>query len=236
MKKIFMFFMMAMVSMFACAQSIDTYIHPRALVLIPLIKIETKLYAPGLKSPWVIPALMDHETCPGYKSYKCFNTSAELKTSREQGLGLPQMTRTWNPDGSIRFDNIKNLREKYPKELGELDWDTFKEMPQLQIRSAVILFYEDYRRLALVKSEDERLRMTRSSYNGGGGRVATARSKCKLTTNCDPQVWYLNVEKHLPQSRTPMKGYGNRSPYEINTHYVKDTERRMAKFKPFFTN
>lgn len=216
------------------AQSIDTYIHPKAAVLLPVIKIETKTYAPGLNQPWVMPAIFDHETCPGYKSAKCWNTAAELKNNREQGLGLGQMTRTWNANGTVRFDNIANLRRLYPKELGELDWGTFKNMPKLQIRASTILFYEEYRRLSSVICPEERLRMARSAYNGGGGNVKRARSKCKLTTNCDTQIWYRHVENHLPQSRILDARYGNRSMYQINTSYVKDTERRLNKFKPYF--
>lgn len=216
------------------AQPIETYIHPRALPVLPVIKEEMALYAPKVTQPWVMAAIYDHETCPGYKSFKCWNTSAELKTSREQGLGLPQMTRTWNPDGSIRFDNIANMKRAYPEQLSELDWNTFRNRLDLQVRSSSLLFYEEWRRLYTVTGETNRLRMTRSAWNGGGGRVATARSRCKLTTGCDPQIWFGNVEKHLPQSRVPMKGYGNRSPYDINVYYVADTEKRMAKFKPFF--
>ena len=218
----------------ALSQSIDTYIHPKAEVLLPVIRIETSKFAPKLDQPWVMPAIFDHETCPGYKSYKCWNTATELKNSREQGVGLGQMTRTWNTNGTVRFDNLANLRKLYPKELGALDWDTFKTMPQLQIRASTILFYDEYKRLVSIKSSDDRLRMARSAYNGGGGRVATARSRCKLTTNCNPQIWYGNVENHLPQSRVLDSRYGNRSMYQINVSYVKDTERRLDKFKPYF--
>lgn len=236
MKKFFFYLCLFFAPVFAGAQSIDTYIHPRAVPLLPIIKEQTEKYAPGLKSPWVVAAIIDHETCPGYKSSKCWSPFAELRNSREHGLGLLQMTRTWNADGSIRFDNIRNLRNKYPVALGELDWDTYKHRVDLQLRSGTILFYEEYQRLRYVTDESNRLHMSRSAYNGGGGRVAQARSKCKLITNCNTQIWYDNVEKHLPQSRTPIKNYGNRSPYEINTHYVKDTGRRLNKFKPYFTN
>lgn len=237
MKKILLMCFAVVAMMFtslAGAQDVRTYIHPRAVPLQSVIKEQASIYAPGLKYPWMMAAIIDHETCPGYKSAKCWSTNAELRNSREQGLGLPQMTRTWNADGSVRFDNMKNLREKYPAALGELDWDTFRGHPELQVRSGLVLLYEEYRRLNTITSEDERNNMTRSAYNGGGGRVSQARQRCKLAANCNPQLWYNNVELHLPQSRVKIPNYGNRSPYEINTHYVKDTGLRMNKFKQFY--
>ena len=218
----------------AKAQSVDTYVHPRAIPILPEIEKEMSLYAPSVKRPWNLAAIYDHETCITFKHSKCWNPHAQLKTSREQGLGLPQMTRTWKPNGTIRFDNIANMRKAYPEQLSELSWDTFKDRVDLQVRSSALLFNEEWKRLYTVLSDDERYRMTRSAWNGGGGRVATARSRCKLTSGCDPQRWFNHTEKHLPQSRVPMKNYGNRSPYDINTHYVKDTERRLNKFKPYF--
>lgn len=218
----------------AKAQSVDTYIHPRALPILPLIQEEMELFAPTVNRPWNMAAIYDHETCISFKHSKCWNPHAQLKTSREQGLGLPQMTRTWNPNGTIRFDNIANMKKAYPEQLSELDWNTFKDRVDLQVRSSALLFNEEWKRLYMILNDDDRYRMTRSAWNGGGGRVATARSRCKLTTGCNPQIWFNHTEKHLPQSRVPMKNYGNRSPYDINTHYVRDTERRLNKFKPYF--
>ena len=115
-RKLFIFFVSMVAFTASWGQSIDTYIHPRAYKLIPIIKEEVDDYAPDLKSPWVIPAIIDKETCAGYKGYMCFNNTAELRVKCkgsdrlcEQGLGLGQMTRTWNANGTVRFDNLANL-------------------------------------------------------------------------------------------------------------------------------
>lgn len=234
----FFFVLLMLVTLTACnrasAQSTTTYIHPRAEALMPVVVEEIKTYAPTLRFPSIIPAIFDHESCISYKHSKCWNTTAELFVpGREQGVGIGQMTRAWK-NGTLRFDNLTSLRRKYPKELGDLSWDTFRQEPRHQVRASVFLFMEGYDRLHTVTGPVNRVRMAASAYNGGLSDVNTARTRCKLLAKCDHHTWYENVELQSPKSRKPNATYGGRSMYDINTNYVRDTEKRMTKFNPYF--
>lgn len=218
------------------AQDAKTYIHPRALPLIPVIQKEASTYLPEVKTVWYFPGLIEHESCISLKHSKCWNPQSELKTSRENGIGIGQLTRAWASDGKLRFDNLATYRKLYPKELGELDWATFKDRPDLQIRTMIFMVRDDYRKIKGARDEEQRLKMTDSSYNGGRGSMENSRKACHLTKGCDPGVWDNNVEKHCTKSRTPMPGYGGRSPCDINLHHVRDVfDTRMPKFKKLMT-
>lgn len=231
--------MLTSILLFSCsmapvlAQDVKTYIHPRAVPLIPLIKDQQEEFFSGMPTPWYLAGLMEHESCISLRHSKCWNTISELKTSREQGLGLAQLTRAWDKQGKLRFDNLVNMRKLYPDELGELDWDTFKYRADLQIRTAVIMVRDLYQGFHYIKDDNVRLQMTDSAYNGGKRDVDRARTACGLAKDCDPQKWFGHVEKYCVKSKAPL--YGDRSPCDINTHHVKDVfVTRMPKFKPYF--
>lgn len=231
--------MLATFFLFSCqmspvlAQNVNTYIHPRAVPLIPIIQEQQQQFFPELPTPWYLPGLMEHESCISLKHSKCWNTISELKTSREQGLGLAQLTRAWDKNGKLRFDNLVNMRNLYPKELGELDWETFKYRADLQIRTAVIMTRDLYNSFHYIKDPNVRLQMTDSAYNGGKRDVDRARTACGLAKGCDPNVWFGNVEKYCVKSKKPL--YGDRSPCDINVHHVKDVfNTRMPKFAQFY--
>lgn len=216
-------------------QNVKTYIHPKSVTLLPLIKKEVSTFAPMIEEPWYFPGLFEHESCIHLKHSRCWDTRAELKNEREHGLGLSQLTASWDKNGRLRFDNLTTLKKRYPKELGELSWDTFKNRPDLQIRAGVIMISEEYGAFSSIKVSRERLKMADSSYNGGRRDVIKGRELCKLTRGCDPQIWDLNVERHLPKNKIPDARYGGQSMYSINVKHVNDVfDNRMPKFKQFW--
>lgn len=217
------------------AQNARTYLHPRALDLIPQIQKESYTYHPGLEIPWYYPGLMEHESCISLKHSKCWNSQSELKNNREQGVGLGQLTRAWDVKGKIRFDNLTEYRKKYPKELWELDWSTFKYRSDLQIRVAILMVRDLEKSFMDIEDSVERMKIVDSAYNGGLSHARKARAACKLTRNCDPDIWYLNVEKHVPKSRAPDVRYGGRSMYDINVGHVRNVfDVRMPKFRHLY--
>lgn len=235
MKRIFAFLCLMLLPIFTGAQNAKTYIHPRAQTLMPSIQAEMALYAPEITTPWYLPGLIEHESCITLKHSKCWNSNAELRNSREHGVGLGQTTRAWDKNGKLRFDNLTIMKKRYPNELGELSWNTFKQRSDLQIRITILMVKEAYRDLGGVQDTYERLKMADSAYNGGMSHVKKARQLCQLKKECDPQIWYLNTERYLPKSKSPDSRYGGRSMYEINTHHVRDVfETRMPKFKQFW--
>ena len=217
----------------AKAQSAKTYIPPQALLYLPILKKEVETFFTAIPHKEMMPGLIDHETCPGYKYYACWKPGAELKNDREQGVGLGQLTRAWDKQGKLRFDNLEGMRKKHPNDLKDLSWSTIKQRPDLQMRTMVLMVEEEYRSFHMVPNKTEALKMAAAAYNGGRRDILKARTICGITKGCDPNVLFDNVDKHCVKSRTPDKRYGNRSMCDINTAYPRDIFLvRMNKYKP----
>lgn len=231
MKKFFLFVFLFLPSL-VMGQNVKTFIPPAAGQYLPALKHEVERFAPEIEYPWYFPALVEHESCITLKHKRCWNPTAELKNNREHGVGFFQMTRAWNSSGVLRFDNVTMLAKKYRTHLGELSWSNIKQRPDLQLRAGVLLWMESYNGFPAMEEGIERMKFADSSFNGGISHVRKSRQICTLTKGCNPNVWYSNVEKYLPKSKTPDRRYGGRSMYDINTHHVRDIfENRMDKYK-----
>lgn len=216
---------------------VTTYIPKQAPQYRLTIAAEEAQFFPELPAHEYLFALIEQESCITLTHSRCFNPSSELKNSREQGVGLGQLTRAFRTDGSTRFDSLTSLRNQHREELNELTWDNIKFRPDLQIRSLLLMSRDNYRALYKVKDPMERLKMADAAYNAGLGRVIKDRTKCSLTQGCDAQVWDDNVEMTCTASRTPIQMYGNKSPCRINREHVYNVfELRMPKYKQFYND
>jgi len=229
MKTLIVFFLL-MTS--AHAYDNKTYIPPQAFQYFDYIRSDLSRLMPSLKTKHYVPSLIEHESCISLKHKKCWNPSSELKTKREQGVGLPQITRAYNKDGSLRFDTLADLRARYNKELKDLSWSNVKVRPDLQIRALVLLVKSNYNSLYTVDNYMQRLKMSDAAYNGGLGGLRKERLACGLAANCDPQYWDNNVENYCLKSKKPL--YGNRSACTINRNHVFLVFKNMEKYKPYF--
>lgn len=238
MKKILLFtiaicgWFMAMSS--SVAQNVSTYIPPRAEQHLPTLYQESLRLMPEFKTPNYFGSLVEHESCISLKHSRCWSPTSELKTSREQGVGFGQITRAWDTKGKLRFDTLSSLTTKFKLELAGLNWITIKDRPDLQLRAIVLLWRDDYNRFSMITGPMNRIRMTDAAYNGGAGSVNTARTKCGLAKDCNPQWWFDNVEKYQKLNQTKIL-YGNRSPRDINLYHVKDvTVTRYKKYEDHY--
>ncbi len=189
----------------------------RAIPFVPTIKAEAAAHWPDLPWPHYIAGLIAHESgCPALRS--CWSPTAELRTPREQGLGLGQLTRTWRPDGTVRFDSLTDMRNRHPA-LRELSWNTLAQRPDLQIRAVVLMSRGNWNALSTITDPAERLAMTNAAYNGGLGGVQSDRRLCQVTPSCDPQKWWRNVETTCTKSKAPL--YGKRSACDINRDHSR---------------
>lgn len=228
------------------AQNVNTFIPPKAIPLLPVVKSEMEKAKPGFVSivddkdllfetmftPYLA-ALIEHESCISLKHSRCWSPTSELKTAREWGVGLGMITVAYKADGSVRFDKLKELQQRYNKDLKELSWLTIKERPDLQIRAIVFMFRENMNTFFMVKDPVQRMKMADVAYNAGPGSVKKDRIYCGLRPNCDPQIWEGNVETNSQVSRKPI--YGNRSAYDISRNHVHDTTViRLPKYQRFF--
>lgn len=198
--------------------------------LAPTVIEESIKYSPEIV-PWYFFSLIEQESCISLTHSKCWNEKAELKNSRENGVGVGQLTRAWDKNGKLRFDNLTSLSKKYSS-LREMTWNNIKTRPDLQVRSMILLHRESYKKLNVVKDEFERLAMSDAAYNGGYGHLNKERIACGVLKNCDPQKWFGNVENiKTIKSQKKQKIYGNQSMWQINRTHVKNVMTvRMEKY------
>lgn len=204
---------------------------------VPYLAVLTKQVQevwPTMPAPHYFGALIEHESgCPAIKSM-CWSPTARLKTSREEGAGLGQLTKAYKADGSIRFDALAESRRLDPRGLNDLRWDTVYQRPDLQMRVVILMTRQNWNRLAplTAKATDPMLRLslTDVAYNAGVGRAMNDMRACSLQRGCDTGVWAGNVGNVCTASRQPI--YGTRSACDIYHHHVKDVvDTRMNKYK-----
>lgn len=191
----------------------------RAHQHLPTVAAELRQHWPQVPMVEYIPGLIEHESCISLTHSRCWSPTSRLKTAREEGAGLGQLTRAWRPDGSTRFDALEEMRRAHPA-LADLSWSNIYQRPDLQIRAVVLKVRGDYRALRDVADELERLAMADAAYNGGLGGLQAERRACRMAVGCDPGRWWENVELQCLKSRAPL--YGSRSACDINRHHVQD--------------
>lgn len=180
----------------------------------PMLKVEQINHWPDHPDPAALAALVEQESCVSLKSSRCWNSGAKLKTSREEGAGMGQLTRAYRSDGSMRFDALAELTATYSEELSGLSWDTVYSRPDLQLRALVLKSKDSARPFNTTYGW---LHFGDAAYNGGIAGVQKERRACKLSTGCDPGQWFKHVESHCLKSRQPI--YGGRSACDINREH-----------------
>lgn len=165
--------------------------------------------------------MIEHESCISLTHSRCWDPSSRLKSQREEGAGLFQITRAYNASGGLRFDALNELRSKYRSELYQLTWQNIYTRPDLQIRAGILKLKENYEVFKpYAANELEALAFADAAYNGGVVGVNRERRACKLASNCDPSKWFGHTEKLCLKSKVAL--YGNRSACDINRYHVKD--------------
>lgn len=214
------------------AVDIKTYIPEKAKIYLPLVKEQQIEYWPDHAKPEVFGGLIEQESCISLLHFRCWSPTSKLKTSREEGAGLLQITRAYKQDGSIRFDALAELKNKHPA-LKEWSWSNVYTRPDLQIMAIVLKTRDDYKSLFNINDPIERLKFTDSAYNGGLRGVTQDRRACGLRKDCDPQIWFGNVEHTCMKSRKPI--YGNRTACFINREHTEMVFKiRSEKYKQYF--
>lgn len=215
------------------AQNVETYVPDNCKGLVQIVSKESQSFMPDFKAVWYYGALIEHESCISLKHSKCCSPKSQLKTKREWGAGVSQITVAYNPDGTVRMDALGDLKNRYKAELKDLNWGNILERPDLQVRAMVLLTKGNYNQFLPVKSEIDRIRMADSAYNGGVKAVKDARMVCGLSKDCDPQIWLGNTERYIKKSTKAI--YAGRSPLDINLHHVKDvTITRRGKYEALY--
>lgn len=192
----------------------------------PILKAEQRAHWPDHPDPAILAALVEQESCASLKSAKCWNPGARLKSAREEGAGMGQITRAYRADGSVRFDALAGLLDQYGTELAGWSWDNVYQRPDLQLRAVVLMSRDAARPF---RGSAAWLAFGDAGYNGGVAGVQKERRACKLSAGCDPSQWFGHVAAHCLKSRQPI--YGNRSACDINREHVSNVLLvRRAKY------
>lgn len=196
-----------------------------AIANLPLLQVELRAHWPGMPMPSAVAAQVEQETCISLRHPRCWSPRAELRTSREQGVGLGQVTRT------ARFDALAELRAQFPRQLAGWAWEspTLYD-PALQLRALVLMDRRNWQAVTGAANDREHLAMSFASYNGGLRGLAADRALCAGTPGCDQSRWFGQVERTCTKSQTAAQGYGL-SFCEINRHYpAAILDQRRAKY------
>lgn len=209
----------AMVLMLVVTSSRAAEPPAAAKPLLPVLKAEQAHFWPAMPLPSALGAQVEQETCISLKGRSCWNPRAELKTSREQGVGLGQLTRAFRMDGSTRFDALADIVKAHPQELAGLSWENRFD-PRLQLRALVLKDLQGFDLVQSAATDADRLAMSFAAYNGGSGGLSSDRRACAGTTGCNPGKWFGNVERTSLKAKAAVPGYG-KSFFEINREYVR---------------
>jgi len=215
------------------ALSARAEIPPAAQKQLPVLRAQLQQAWPDMPQPAYLGALIEHESCITLKHPRCWQPTARLKTAREEGAGLGQLTRAWRADGSLRFDALAEARRLDPAGLAALTWSTVYQRPDLQMRVVILTSRSNWHRLQpLVPDPAARLAMADAAYNGGLQGLLNERRACALRQGCDPGQWFGHVERLCLKSRQAL--YAGRSACDINRHHVADVLlARMPRYSPF---
>lgn len=72
-----------------------------AYTYAPMLVMVQALLWPAAPQPEVMAAQIERETCITLTHRTCWSPRAELKTSRENGVGFGQVTRAYRADGTL---------------------------------------------------------------------------------------------------------------------------------------
>lgn len=208
----------------------DRQVLQKAGGTLPMLDSLISSYWPDNVCRSFIAGQIEQETCANFK--KCWNSTTELKTDREYGFGLGQITIAFNKDGSERFNNFKEAVRKY-HELADWRWaDRFNIRAQL-----IYLLLEcraSYNKWKSYFDGDIQIfAAVFVSYNAGSGTVLKRIGLCRITGDCNTRCWFGGLESiHLKQEEVLLYGrqlYARRNEYPHNIIFV-----RSKKYESFF--
>lgn len=208
--------------------SAQTNIPTNAKLYLPVLKSQIEEQWPNLSKPQYLAGQVEQETCISLTWPSCWNPHTELKTSREYGFGLGQITITSS------FNNFTALQKLTDPTIKTWKW-TDRYDPKFQLRALVDMDLVDYNYFKdIAATPEDQMAFMFSAYNGGIGGVMQDVRYCTALPNCDHRVWFGNVADNSLKQKTKVSGYGQ-SFFQINRGYVVNIFNvRSPKYIPYF--
>lgn len=213
---------LAVLSTIARAAEINySLLPPRSQEYLPTLLEETLTYWPEMEWVSILAAQIDIETCASPTSKMCWSPFARLKTSREEGYGLGQITRAWDAKGNLRFDALEELKQKHREALEGWSWLNVSNA-LFQIRGVVLKNRDNFRAVNFADTLLDQYAFMDAAYNGGLGGILSERRICQRTPGCNPDLWFGHVENTSNKAKVAADGYGQGF-FHINRNHVKQT-------------
>jgi hypothetical protein len=208
------------------ARAAESTLPANAIKYAPALVSETKRFWPEFQPISLFAGQVEKESCTSLKSQRCWTPYAELKTTRERGVGFGQITVVPG-----RFDALQEMVDANPVALKGWAWNTPSLYdPELQLRALVLKNKTNWNRITGMATNQDRVDAMLIAYNGGLGNVVTSRRMCAATPGCDSTRWRGHAEKTSRLSKVVMTGYG-KSFHDINRGYPGDVELRAVKYR-----
>jgi hypothetical protein len=197
---------------------------------LPLFKTVVNQYWSEAPYQYYFPGVVEQETCASLR--QCWNPNTQLKTSREYGFGLGQVTIAYGKKGKIRFNNFQEAKEQYAA-LSDWQWDD-RFNPKYQFTFITLEMHHLFSPLAPYFSDDtNRWAATLVSYNAGPGTIMDRIAVCSVTKGCNKALWFNGLDTVAsPFEKKLLYGkplYLRRNEYPDNIIHV-----RAPKYQPFW--
>ncbi len=203
----------------SCCEPVFAGALKRAQQYLPLYQEIVSVHWPQMP--------MRHIPCGQVEQESSWKATATLKTPREHGRGLTQMTVAYNKDGSERF-NIYREAVKW-RALKGWDWRQDPYNVQYQLTFLVLQDQMNYTMLRpLFINDEETWKAALVSYNAGRGRVM-ARLAVARARESPTDRWAGGLEDaHGPKEDRIL--YGRPLWQAVNEYPVK-VFRRAEKYR-----
>ncbi|MCE5333770.1 MAG: hypothetical protein LLG06_04190 [Desulfobacteraceae bacterium] len=200
-------------------------ITTQARELLPLLASVIRTQWPECPQPWVLAGKIEQESA--------WKVKAQLKTSREYGFGLGQITIAYNADGTERFNNFTSAL-RVTMMAKTITWEKRFD-PKFQLTYSVLT---DRSNFALVSSffDDGESRMAGMlvSYNAGPGRIVQRKAEAVRRGIRVPRTWFDGLENIHPRSEKKLI-YGRPLYVAVNEYPKLILHTRSPKYREAMT-